>query len=411
MDPELTQSFDVFNHTDPGIRFDSANETWTISPDVLVSSGTNDGVHSDFNGSTLLNEGTILSGGQFQAGVNFQDNAAHVTNASGATIIGARDGIVVDGDTATIDNFGLVEGLTGRGVDFGEESQTVTLTNMGSISGGEAGVRAFANDDGGIIHNFGRIASDQDGIEVDSGTGQTTVITNTGGATIRGGNDAIHVELGGISLDNQGTLDGGILVENSADAVRIVNHGRINGAVELGPGNDVFLGAGGSGVVAIGGNGDDMLVGGSKRDFLFGEDGNDRVIGGAGNDVLGGGPGPGFDTLTGGRGSDQFVFVSDLDPAHDLARITDFTANVDKIVLVATVFTHLGRAGVLPQGEFHVGAAAGDHGDRIIYNPHTGFLFYDSDGSGGAAEIHFATVNPHLALHNTDFHIIPDFGL
>jgi len=154
-----------------------------------------------------------------------------------------------------------------------------------------------------------------------------------------------------------------------------------------------------------------MLVGGSKRDFLFGEDGNDRVIGGAGNDVLGGGPGPGFDTLTGGRGSDQFVFVSDLDPAHDLARITDFTANVDKIVLVATVFTHLGRAGVLPQGEFHVGAAAGDHGDRIIYNPHTGFLFYDSDGSGGAAEIHFATVNPHLALHNTDFHIIPDFGL
>ena len=47
--------------------------------------------------------------------------------------------------------------------------------------------------------------------------------------------------------------------------------------------------------------------------------------------------------------------------------------------------------------------AASDASDRIIYNSHNGFLFYDRDGKGGTAEIHFATLMPHLALHNTDF--------
>ena len=53
--------------------------------------------------------------------------------------------------------------------------------------------------------------------------------------------------------------------------------------------------------------------------------------------------------------------------------------------------------------KFHVGAAAADASDRIIYNPNNGFLFYDGDGRGGHAQVHFATLAPHLALHNTDF--------
>jgi Ca2+-binding RTX toxin-like protein len=57
---------------------------------------------------------------------------------------------------------------------------------------------------------------------------------------------------------------------------------------------------------------------------------------------------------------------------------------------------------LLAAARFHVGATAADASDRIIYNPNNGFLFYDADGKGDAAEIHFATLAPHLALHSTD---------
>ena len=61
------------------------------------------------------------------------------------------------------------------------------------------------------------------------------------------------------------------------------------------------------------------------------------------------------------------------------------------------------RSGCSAAARFHVGAAAADASDRIIYNPNSGFLFYDADGRGGTGQIHFATVAAHLDLHNTDF--------
>jgi Ca2+-binding RTX toxin-like protein len=55
---------------------------------------------------------------------------------------------------------------------------------------------------------------------------------------------------------------------------------------------------------------------------------------------------------------------------------------------------------------FHIGAAATDASDRIIYNPANRFLFDDRDGRGGSGETHFATLAPHLALHNVDFPVL-----
>ena len=66
-------------------------------------------------------------------------------------------------------------------------------------------------------------------------------------------------------------------------------------------------------------------------------------------------------------------------------------------------FAGLGEDGALASAKFHLGVAAAHASDRIIYNPDNGFLFYDHDGKGGADEIHFATLAPHLALHNSDF--------
>jgi Ca2+-binding RTX toxin-like protein len=253
-----------------------------------------------------------------------------------------------------------------------------------------------------MIHNSGLIGSDHDGIEVFTATGLTTVIDNAAGGTIRGGNDAVQVTRGGIALDNHGKVIGGIDIGfDSEGADTIVNHGTIVGEVFLGDGNDVFVGTGGTSGSVFGDNGNDRLTGGSATDKLHGGDGDDRLIGVGGNDTLDGGSG--FDTLTGGPGKDQFVFQSRLAPGPDLDRITDFAVNVDKIVLDEDVFHGIGHAGVLSTGLFHVGAAAHDANDHIIYNPSSGFLIYDANGNRPGGDVHFATLAPHLALTHADF--------
>jgi Ca2+-binding RTX toxin-like protein len=400
------QNTDIFNDADPGIAFDTDDESWTISSDVLVSSGANDGVFSSKANSTLVNNGTILSASEFGGGVEFDGDVGSISNAAGAKIIGATNGIFVDGHAETIANHGAVSGLSGDGVVFGFSSDQAALTNDGAIFGRQDGIGVFSSD-GAVIHNLGRIAADDAGIDIDTPSGHTTTITNAAGATISGANDAILVEEGGLFLDNRGTVDGHISMTLSADPATIVNQGTIQGFVLLSPGDDVFIGTGGSAAAVIGGAGNDHLVGSSHADFLFGDVGNDRINGAAGNDTIGGGPG--LDTLTGGPGRDHFVFETELDPVHNVDRITDFSPHVDKIVLNDQIFQQLGHDGLLAAAHFHIGAAAADASDRIIYNPVTGFLFYDPDGRGGTGEIHFATLAPHLSLHNTDFIVTHQF--
>jgi serralysin len=48
-----------------------------------------------------------------------------------------------------------------------------------------------------------------------------------------------------------------------------------------------------------------------------------------------------------------------------------------------------------------VSATAASH--RIVYNPTSGVLFYDSDGSGPAAPVRFARLPAGLALTSNDF--------
>jgi Ca2+-binding RTX toxin-like protein len=403
------QDVDLFKDADPGIAFSHAQQTWTITEAVVVSSSNNDGVFSEFDGSTLINHGSILSNGAGHTGLTLLGDDSFIASSEGARIVGAGDGIVVDSKTAGIDNHGSVVGLTNIGVDFGVHSDHITLDNSGSIYGRNEGVRAYSNVDGGIIHNAGEIASNGDGIDVFTNDGLTTTIDNAAGGTLRGAHHAIAVTAGQIALDNHGTLIGGI--DTSTGSVNpdvIVNHGKIIGDVLLDAGNDVFTGTGGTSGNVFGEGGNDSLTGGSGADGLFGGSGNDRLIGAAGNDTLDGGSG--LDTLTGGRGKDQFVFRSDLSPGLNLDRITDFTVHVDKIFLDQTVFHGIGHGGVLPAGLFHVGAGAHDANDHIIYNPHNGFLIYDANGSHPGGTVHFATLAPHLGLTHADL-LVSDVGM
>jgi Ca2+-binding RTX toxin-like protein len=49
---------------------------------------------------------------------------------------------------------------------------------------------------------------------------------------------------------------------------------------------------------------------------------------------------------------------------------------------------------------------ASDSNDYIIYNPNTGALSYDNDGSAKNAAMQIALIGAHLSLSNADFVVI-----
>ena len=62
--------------------------------------------------------------------------------------------------------------------------------------------------------------------------------------------------------------------------------------------------------------------------------------------------------------------------------------------------------GTLAASAFRVGTTAIDASDRIIYNDDTGELFFDQDGTGAAAKVQFAEIDPGLAMSNQEFFVI-----
>ena len=113
----------------------------------------------------------------------------------------------------------------------------------------------------------------------------------------------------------------------------------------------------------------------------------------------------GADKLRGGDGADGFVF--DTTPgAGNVDRLLDFVAGTDAVLLDNGVFTAL-AAGALASDGLRIGTAAADSDDRIVYDPATGRLYYDSDGDGAAAQILFAVLDTRPAtLSAGDFEVI-----
>lgn len=146
----------------------------------------------------------------------------------------------------------------------------------------------------------------------------------------------------------------------------------------------------------------DTLVGNAMANRLEGLAGNDTLRGGEGTDRLVGGKGK--DRLTGGAGRDTFIFDAALDRVNNVDRIADFVAADDTIQLQSGIFSGL-PLGFLQSSALFFGSKAHDGSDRILYEPVTGGLFYDADGKGGAAAVKFGSLEPGLALTESDFKV------
>jgi serralysin len=78
----------------------------------------------------------------------------------------------------------------------------------------------------------------------------------------------------------------------------------------------------------------------------------------------------------------------------------------DVIKLDHAVFTAFKTLGTMVESRFHIGVAAQDAGDRIIYDKAEGVLSYDRDGIGGVDAVVFAHVDPGTLLGFRDIVII-----
>jgi Ca2+-binding RTX toxin-like protein len=309
-----------------------ANPVQEISDLYLTSQVVVDAGETWYANNTSVIEGHSLSGGLVNAGTiestNSRDgyeiqtvanDVAYINNSGTirGTALGASyvDAIAIRG---SLENTGTVEAFadSGRamGAEVGNAADTLILQNHGtitasSVTGAAIGVQIdYANVFGSIL-----VGSNYGLIQASGGTGTTALTLLTGGefdndGTIiatntvsSGAADAIAVLLSCNSpatssnlLVNDGAISAliairsvpGYFVPEIAD--HIINHGQIDGRVELGSGDDMVENSGAmTGAIELGDGSDSYLGGAATAAVLVdGGNGNDLIEGGVGNDIL-----------------------------------------------------------------------------------------------------------------------------
>jgi serralysin len=321
----------------------------------------------------------------------------------------------------------ILNGDAGDDILFGEAAED-------SINGGDGNDVIFggaATDT--ILGGFGNdiIFGDTGSDDIDGGDGKDVIIGGIGKVdTLKGGNGADLIFgdagrdtiMGGAGNDRfvlsptLDTINGGsgadmLIVPTFSKAVKITDNlvktkiGAVSYIAEITSVErivtlDGFVG-GRSGKPINGNAGDNVLNGTAKSQIILGNAGNDVIDGKGSADIIIGGAGN--DTMTGGSGGDVFIFES---ASTGVDTITDFDADRDFIVLFGTGFGNL-PSFFLDADAFHIGSAAADAEDRIIYDSATGNLMFDADGSGAGLATVFVSVGAGKNISVADFMIAP----
>jgi Ca2+-binding RTX toxin-like protein len=315
-------------------------------------------------------------------------------------------------------------------------------TGFGDVLGGAAGSDRLrgegGNDtldggagadvlDGGAGFDFASFASATSGVTAsltggagDSFSGIEGIIGSAYGDTLIGNGTA---DLrGGLGADTYQVQAGDLVTENASGGIDMVIASAsysLSASVEVEVLKLASLSArtaanltGSSTANEITGHaGANLLKGEGGHDVLKASSGNDRVYGGTGNDKLYGGSGN--DKLYGGTGSGRDIFVFDTRPnkSTNVDRVYDFNPRYDTFHLDNAAFTKLGTGSAARPKKFKSDMfvksdKAQDGQDRIVYDKKTGALYYDKDGTGGAAQVKIATLSKNLALSHNDFFVI-----
>jgi Ca2+-binding RTX toxin-like protein len=106
-------------------------------------------------------------------------------------------------------------------------------------------------------------------------------------------------------------------------------------------------------------------------------------------------------------GADTFVFDRAI-AADNIDRIIDFNTNEtdegDILKMKGSVFGNL-SAGMLEAELFQLATAAQDENDRFMFDQGNGQLWFDSDGTGTAAQVLVATFEQMASVTSMDIEI------
>jgi serralysin len=173
-------------------------------------------------------------------------------------------------------------------------------------------------------------------------------------------------------------------------------------ALSLGATVEQLVLSGNRAISGVGNTRSNVIVGNRANNIIRGQAGNDFLNGLAGNDILVGGVGR--DSLSGGVGRDNFVFSF---PSEGVDLIRGFSKADDNVQVSGVGFGgNLTRNSAISSQQLVYGTSAQDSSDRFIYDPDTGRLFFDADGTGARAQIHFATFGAQPFLAASDIFVV-----
>lgn len=193
----VTNSGLIRGETDDGVRL--------IGGGSVTNSGTIEGVAS--TPSTLADGVSMFSyAGQDLSGVTA---IGTITNSEDGTIRGDRFGAIISGG-GVVENEGLITGNTGglyiQTNTVEETGKTASVTNSGTISGGNA-ITFGSNLESSELVNSGSLVGTT-GYAVANGSYGRLSITNAEDGVIEGATIGVYDDEGGIDLVNAGTIRG-----------------------------------------------------------------------------------------------------------------------------------------------------------------------------------------------------------
>jgi hypothetical protein len=263
------------------------------------------------------------------------------TGISGLAEIDAAGNIALPAGYTTV--LDLASGPVSA-IAAGGGNQLVIASGSGALTYGAAGGTNTVYAGGGNALVFGGSAA----LDLFGGTGVATIIGGTAGNTIAGGAGETLLFASGAATYDGGTgaatvIGGGGPLAANLGAGGGVAYGAPGGGNVLnsGGGTAILVGGGqGDQLIATGGGADLLAAGGGAETLngsaatgnlvLFGGAGADCIVGGAGSDVFL--PGPANATLTGGGGTNAYVFTANPGTAR-IDTITDFNPATNAIDL------------------------------------------------------------------------------